>query len=158
MRWTLSDGTVAENSEAMKRLCAERGIPWEPFKRRAQKGLARRKERRQVRLPDDWRARLDAIFGPNAVFEFVLEIPARRPAIVVTVNATDTKWAQALGHAADVMALVRGRINYIDKATSQQMKGNPRGTIIWLFADDREDVARFNTAMDTPTIALRGIA
>ena len=132
----------------MKRLCRERGLDWSYFRRREQRGLARRKEGpRAVRLPDDWRGRLDAIFGPESVHEFTREIPVARPAIVVVTNATDTKWWHRLAHGSAAVCGVRGRINYVDLTTSIQLRGNPRGTIIHLFADDAADAERFRSAL-----------
>ena len=144
----LPDGTVVKNSAELKRLCQERGLDWSYFRRREQRGLARRKEGpRTIRLPDDWRARLDAIFGAEGVHEFTREIPVARPAIVVVVNATDTKWFHRLGRSSAAICGVRGRINYVDLATGNQLRGNPRGTIIHLFADDVADVERFRSAL-----------
>ena len=140
---TFEDGTVAKGATAIKGHCRARGLDWDYWRRRSVKGLACAKVKRTVCLPDDWRTRLDGIFGADAVLEFVKAVPAQWPAIVVTPNATDTAWGQALGRAADVMFLVRGRINYADVVTGLQMKGNPKGTVIWLFADNPADVARF---------------
>ncbi len=150
MIWTLPDGTVVKNSAELKRLCRERGLDWSYFRRREQRGLARRKEGpRAMRLPDDWRARLDSIFGPEAVHEFTREVPDARPAIAVVVNATDTKWCHRLGHGSTAMCGVRGRINYVDLMTGIQLRGNPRGTIIHLFADDAADFERFRSALQS---------
>lgn len=149
------DGTVSRGSAAIKAHCKAHGLDWDYWRRRSQKGMTRRNPPRVVRLPDDWRSRLDAIFGADAVIEFAREVPVRRPAIVVTPNATDSRWGQALGHASAAMCCVRGRINYVDVATGIQLKGNPRGTILWLFADNSADVRRFSQAFsNTPHTVL----
>ncbi len=148
MKWTFPDGTVTNNSAELKRLCRERGLDWSYFRRREQRGLARRKEGpRAMRLPDDWRGRLDAIFGPEAVHEYTRKIPVARPAIAVVTNATDTKWWHHLARGSAIICGVRSRINYVDVTTDIQLRGNPRGTIIHLFADDAADVERFRSAL-----------
>ncbi len=148
MIWTFPDGTVVKNSAELKRLCEERGLDWSYFRRREQKGLARRKEGpRAVRLPDDWRARLDSIFGADAVHEFTRDVPDARPAIAVVVNATDTKWWHRLAIGSAAICGVRGRINYVDVNTGNQLRGNPRGTLIFLFADEAVDIERFRSAL-----------
>lgn len=144
MNWTLPDGTIARGSAEMKRLCAELRLDWGYYRRRAQKGLARRKGgRRAVRLPAEWRARLEAIFGSDAVFEFTKQVPPVRPAIAVEVNATDTAWAHHMQASARGMCFIQGRVNYLDRATGALLRGNPRGTMIFLFADNEGDYARF---------------
>ena len=100
-----------------------------------------------MRLPDDWRGRLDAIFGPEAVHEFTREIPVARPAIAVVTNATDTKWWHHLARGSALICGIRSRINYVDLTTDIQLRGNPRGTIIHLFADDAADFERFRSAL-----------
>lgn len=148
MIWTLSDGTVARGYAEVKRLCLERGLDPTYFLNRERRGLARRPEgRRQVRLPDEWRSRLDAIFGPAAVHEFVRAIPRTSPAIVVAVNATDTAWSHRLMSRCAVMCGLRGRIGYVDVATGEVFRNNPRGTILYLFTDNTADVQRFYAAM-----------
>ena len=148
MRWTLPDGIIIEDSRAMKQLCERQGWDWSYFRNHAQKGLDRRVGgSRRVRLPDDWRARLDAIFGADAVVQFSKEAPPFRPAIVVTTNATDTAWYHALAAHAAAMCLVRGRINYVDLDTEQQLKGNPKGTIFLLLAEQEDERKRFAEAL-----------
>jgi hypothetical protein len=133
-----------------------RGLDWAPYLRREQKGLARRKGGpRAVRLPGDWRALLDGIFGPDAVHEFGREVPARRPAILVTVNALDTGWAHAMHRECAVLFLVHGRINYLD-ATGQRLGSNPKGTVIWLFSDNADDRERFVGALRGRGAAVSG--
>ena len=145
MIFTFEDGTVVHGFDAIKERCQASELEY--WRRRSIKGLGRAKEKRAVRLPEDWRARLDRIFGAETVIEFTKEVPANRPAIVVTPNALDTAWAHALQAASSALCLVRGRINYIDIATGMQMRGNPKGMIIWLFADDPCEVQIFAKEM-----------
>jgi hypothetical protein len=144
---TFEDGTVARGGAAIKAHCEAGGYEWPYWRDRSLKGLGRAAQKRAVRLPDDWRARLDGIFGPEAVVGFSKEIPARRPAIVVGPNALDAGWARALGGACAILFIVRGRVGYVDVATGVQMARNPKGTVMWLFAADQADMRRFTKAL-----------
>jgi len=148
MRWTFPDGTVANGFAEAKRICAERGLDVSYLRRREQRGQARRKGGpRNVRLPADWRKRLNDIFGPDAVSEFTRAIPTARPSIVFVTNATDTAWWRQLAQASAAVCFIRGRVNYVDVDLGKQLKGNPRGSTALLFADSEADISSFITSM-----------
>ena len=123
---TFEDGHVASGFDAIKAHCEAAGLDWQYCRRRSIKGLSRAKERRAVRLPDDWRARLDAIFGADAVIEFAKET-AETPGNRRHAHALDTAWAHALNAAAAALCLVRGRTQLRRRVDESPDEGQSQG-------------------------------
>jgi hypothetical protein len=67
-------------------------------------------------------------------------------AFALVPDATETAWFHALAKTAQAICFFRERIAFVDE-TGMPIKGNPRGSTLFLFGAPPDIVARFHRTM-----------